>query len=72
MSIEPLGTSAGLFTSESCKRCVFSQEGHIFCPKVLFRMYLSRALEVNNRSLFDSLGFMVVDKIKKPLLRIAQ
>ena len=35
-------------------------------------MYLPLALEVHNRLIIDSLGFMVVDKIRKHLLGLTQ
>ena len=53
---------------------LFSREGRIFCQchEVFFRMYLSLVLEVYNRLFIDSLGFMVVDKIKKYQLGLTQ
>ena len=59
-------------TSGGCERYVFSREGRIFCHEVFFRMYLPLALEVHNRLIIDSLGFMVVDKIRKHLLGVTQ
>ena len=49
-----------------------SLEGRIVCHAVFFRMYLPLALEVYNRLFINSLGFMVVDKVKTHLLRLTQ
>ena len=39
---------------------------------IFFRMYLALALEVYNRLFINTFGFMVVDKIKKHMLGLAQ
>ena len=52
------------------QRCILSQEGRIFVHEVFVRMYSPLALEVYNRLI--SLGFMVVDGIKKHLLGLTE
>ena len=56
-----------LSTSGSCERYDLSREGRMFCHEVFLRMYLPLTLEVYSIPLFDSLGFMPVDEIKKHL-----
>ena len=62
------GDPDSLYTSGSWQKGVFSWEGRIFCHKVFFRMFVPLALEVYNRLFIDSLGFRLVDNIKKHLL----
>ena len=44
----------------------------MFCHEVFFRIHLPLSYEVYNRLIIDSLGFMVVDTIKKHLLGFTQ
>ena len=44
----------------------------MFCHEVFFRMYIPLDLEAYNRVFIDSVGFMVIDKIKKHLLGLTQ
>ena len=67
---EHLHTLANI--SKSCQRCVFLLEGGIFCREVFSGMYFPLALEVYNRFLIDSFGFMVLDETKKHLLGFTQ
>ena len=63
--------SPDLSTYRICQCFVFLREGrrYIFCQEVFFRMYLLLALEL---LLIASLGFIVVDEIKKHVFGFTQ